>query len=124
MKRGIITISENGAVGVPAATIWMTQEEIADMFGVYGSDVRKTIKAIYYKEGALSEFETMQYIRQNEHISMDVYNLEMIIAIAYRTRSEASIVFRRYLTNRLYPKNDYQLVLFTNGTRKERSIFN
>ncbi len=123
MKRGIITISENGAVGVPAATVWMTQEEIADMLGVYGSDVRKTIKAIY-KEGALSEFETMRNIRQDEHISMDVYNLEMIIAIAYRTRSKASIVFRRYLTNRLYPKNDYQLVLFTNGTRKERSIFN
>ncbi len=123
MKRGIITISENGAVGIPAATVWMTQEEIADMLGVYGSDVRKTIKAIY-KEGALSELETMRNIRQDEHISMDVYNLEMIIAIAYRTRSKASIVFRRYLTNRLYPKNDYQLVLFTNGTRKERSIFN
>lgn len=123
MKRGIITISENGAVGIPTATVWMTQEEIADMLGVYGSDVRKTIKAIY-KEGALSEFETMQYIKQNDNISMDVYNLEMIIAISYKIRSKASIVFRQYLTSRLYHKHDYQVVLFTNGTRKGSSVFN
>ena len=33
MKRGIITISENGVVGIPAAPVWMTQFEIADLFG-------------------------------------------------------------------------------------------
>lgn len=123
MKRGIITISENGTMSIPAATVWMTQEEIADMLGVYGSDVRKIIKAIY-KEGALSEFETMRNIKQDEHISMDVYNLEMTIAIAYRIRSKASVIFRQYLTSKLYPKDDYQIVLFTNRIRKGSTIFN
>ncbi len=101
----------------------MTQEEIADMLNVYGSEVHKTIKAIY-KEDALTEFETMRYIKQDEYISMDVYNLEMIIAISYRIRSKASIVFRQHLVNRFYLKNDYQMVLFTNETRKGSTILN
>jgi hypothetical protein len=101
----------------------MTQEEIANMLGVYGSDVRKTIKAIY-KEGALSEFETMRNIKQDKHIRVDVYNLEMIIAIAYRIRSKASVIFRQYLTSKLYPKDDYQIILFTNRIRRGSTIFN
>ena len=33
MNRGIITISETGVVTVPTAPVWMTQFEIADLFG-------------------------------------------------------------------------------------------
>ena len=32
MNRGIITISETGAVTIPTAPVWMTQFEIADLF--------------------------------------------------------------------------------------------
>ena len=38
MKRGIITISETGAVIMPTAPVWMTQFEIADLFGVFSCD--------------------------------------------------------------------------------------
>lgn len=123
MNRGIITICEDGAVDFPTATVWMTQEEIADMLDAFGSDVRKAIKAIY-KEGILSEFETMRYVRHDERISMDVYNLEIIIGIAYRIRSKASIVFRRYVTGKLYPRNDCQVLFFMSEARKDGSIFN
>ena len=47
MKRGIITISETGAVIMPTAPVWMTQFEIADLFGVFSCDVRKAIRVIY-----------------------------------------------------------------------------
>lgn len=33
MSRGIITISETGAVTMPTAPVWMMQFEIADLFG-------------------------------------------------------------------------------------------
>ena len=46
MKRGIITISETGAVIMPTAPVWMTQFEIADLFGVFSCDVRKAIRVI------------------------------------------------------------------------------
>ena len=36
MERGIISISENGAVAMPTAPIWMTQQEMSDAFNVFG----------------------------------------------------------------------------------------
>lgn len=122
MKRGIITIN-NGVVGISTAPIWMMQEEIADLYNVYGRDVRKAINAIY-KEGVLSEAETMRYIRLAEQRSIDTYSIEMIIAVAYRINSRQSEIFRRYMINRLCKKNDYRIVLFTNEFRNNGSIFN
>ena len=122
MKRGIITIN-NGVVGIPTASVWMMQEEIADMFKVYGRDIRRAINAVY-KDGALTESETLRYIRLDERRSIDTYSIEMIIAIAFRINSRESEIFRRYMMNRLYPKNDCNIVLFANGFRKGDSIFN
>ena len=122
MVRGIITIN-NGVVDIPTAPVWMTQEEIADLFNVYGRDVRKAINAIY-KEGVLAEAETMRYIRLDEQRSIDTYSIEMIIAVAFRINSRESGIFKRYIMNRLYPKNDCRIVLLANEFRKGGSIFN
>lgn len=35
MERGIITISENGTVTMPTAPVWMTMQEMADLFMVF-----------------------------------------------------------------------------------------
>ena len=83
MSRGIITISETGAVTIPTVPVWMTQFEIADLFVVFSCDIRKAIQTIY-KNKELSEVDTIRYIRQPDGISYDVYSLEMIIAIAFR----------------------------------------
>lgn len=122
MKRGIITIN-NGVVGISTAPVWMMQEESADLFNVYGRDVRKAINAIY-NEGVLSEAETMRYIRLAEQRSIDTYSIEMIIAVVYRINSRESEIFRRYIMNRLYAKKDCRIVLFANEFRKNGSIFN
>ena len=45
MERGIITITENGAVAMPTAPVWMTQQEMSDAFNVFGCYVRKVIAA-------------------------------------------------------------------------------
>ena len=115
MKRGIITIN-NGVVDIPTAPVWMMQEEIADLFNVYGRDVRKTINAIY-KDGVLSEADTMRYIKLNELRSIDTYSIEVIIAIAFKINSRQSEIFRRYMMNRLCKKNDCRIVLFANEFR-------
>ena len=100
MNRGIITISETGVVTLPTAPVWMTQFEIADLFGVFSCDIRKAIRAIY-KNKELSETYTMKYIKQTDGISYDVYNLEMIIAIAFRICSKESFQFRRFVINEI-----------------------
>ena len=52
MERGIITITENGAVTMPTAPVWMTQQELSDAFNVFGCHIRKAVHAIY-KNGEL-----------------------------------------------------------------------
>lgn len=100
MNRGIITISETGTVTMPTAPVWMTQQEIADLFGVFSCHVRKAIRSIY-KNKEVSELDTQKYVRQADGISYDVYSLEMIVAIAFRIRSKESISFRRFVTDRM-----------------------
>lgn len=100
MDRGIITISETGAVTMPAVPVWMTQSETADLFGVFSYDIRKAIHAIY-KNKELDGIETMRYVRQPDGISYDVYNLEMIIAVAFRICSRESISFRRFVISEI-----------------------
>ncbi len=105
MERGIITISEAGTVTMPDVPVWMTLPEIADMLDVFEHDVRKAIKSVY-KNKELSEFDTMQYVRQLDGIGCDVYSLEMVMAVSFRIRSEGSRIFRRFLMNRLYSRKE------------------
>lgn len=112
MGRGIITIGETGAVIMPTAPVWMTKFEIADLFGVFSCDIRKVIQAIY-KNKELVETDTMKYIKQPDSISCDVYNLEMVIAIAFRICSKESILFRRFVISEICAtKKGNQITLF------------
>lgn len=100
MDRGIITISETGAVAMPTAPVWMTKFEIADLFGVFSCDIRKAIHIIY-KNKELNEADTMRYIRQSDGISYDVYSLEMVIAVAFRICSKGSVRFRQFVISEI-----------------------
>ncbi len=100
MDRGIITITENGVVTMPTAPVWMTQQEMSDAFNVFGCHIRKAVHAIY-KNMELLEEETMRHVRQDNGINYDVYSLEMVIAVSFKLRSQESMVFRRFIMERL-----------------------
>ena len=104
MERGIITITENGAVAMPTAPVWMTQQEMSDAFNVFGCHIRKAVHAIY-KNGELLESETKRYIKQDNGINYDVYSLEMVIAVSFKLRSRESVAFRRFIMGKLYATN-------------------
>lgn len=104
MDRGIITISENGAVIMPTTSVWMTQQEMCDAFNVFGCDIRKAVRSIY-KNMELSENETMRHVRQDGMICYDVYSLEMVIAIAFKLRTKECMAFRRFIMDRLCSAN-------------------
>ena len=101
MERGIITITENGAVTIPTAPVWMTQQEMSDAFNVFGYDIRRAVHTIY-KNMALLENETKWHIRQDNGINYDVYNLEMVIAVSFKLRSREAMTFRKFIVERLY----------------------
>lgn len=117
MERGIITISESGVVSMPTVPVWMTQLEIADLFGVFSCDVRKAIRSIY-KNKELNEVDTMKYVRQPDGISYDVYSLEMVIAIAFRIRSKNSMLFRQFVIGKLRAGKISLLVSCSRGTNQ------
>ena len=71
MNRGVITISESGTVSMPTDTVWMTMQEIADMYNVFGCYVRKAVKAVF-KDGILKEQGVRRHVRKNDRISYDV----------------------------------------------------
>lgn len=95
-----ITI-ENGLVTIrPTANgVWLTQSQIADMFGVFTAAVSANIRAIL-KSGVLYEDHVVRRTRcQNGNI-VEWYSLEMITALAFRLKSENAEVFRRWIVER------------------------
>lgn len=96
MNRGVITISESGTVSMPTDTVWMTMQEIADMYNVFGCYVRKAVKAVF-KDDILKEQGVRRHVRKNDRISYDVYSLELVIAVAFRIDSIESRAFREFI---------------------------
>lgn len=118
MNRGIITISETGVITMPTAPVWMTQQEIADLFGVFSCHIRKAIHAIY-KNKEVSERDTQKYVRQADGISYDVYNIEVVIAVAFRICSKESILFRQLIISKVIAKTkETPVTLFVSCGRR------
>ena len=95
-----ITI-ENGLVTIrPTANgVWLTQAQIADLFGVFFAAVNANIRAIL-KSGVLHEDCVVRRTRcRNENI-VERYSLEMITALAFRLKSENAEAFRRWIVER------------------------
>lgn len=100
MERGIITISKNGVVAMPTAPVWMTMQEMADLFMVFCFDIRKVVRDIY-KNHELLEEETKRYVKQDNETRYEVYSLEMVIALAFRLRNRECVAFRKFVMDRL-----------------------
>lgn len=102
MKREIITIDEQGRLNIPTdtAAIWMTEAEIVELFGTTAGAVHTGIKAIF-KENVLHDYDVCKCIRLDSGNSADVYNLEMVVALAFRIRSQGATKLREYILRTL-----------------------
>ena len=98
MKREIITIDEYGRLNIPTDTVsvWMTEAELIGMFDATARAVNSAIKAII-KSDALNDYEVCKCIRLDSGNSTDVYNMEVIIALAFRLNTYPASVFRKWL---------------------------
>ena len=97
-ERNIITIDEQGRFKMPTdtAAIWMTEAEIVELFGTTAGAVNSAIKAII-KSDALNDYEVCKCIRLDSGNSADVYNLEIVVALAFRLNTYPAAVFRKGL---------------------------
>ena len=97
MERAIITISENGKVNIPRGNVWMSEMELVELFGVIAPTLRAAIKAIY-KSGTLCPVSTQHCDLATPKSWATFYNLEVVIALAFRLNTyEASRIRQRVL---------------------------
>ena len=84
MKRSIITTDGNGNITLPTdiGATAMSEWELCDLFGVTAPTFRAGLKALC-KSGVLREYGIRRSIRVSDNCSMEVYNLEAIVALAF-----------------------------------------
>lgn len=83
MERAFITISANGKVNIPSGNVWMSEMELVELFGVIAPTLRTAIKAIY-KSGTLCPTTTQRCDLAISKSWGTFYNLEVVIALAFR----------------------------------------
>ena len=114
MKRGIITNNGQG-IHISDGEVWMTVWEIADLFYTTVGSINSHLKAIL-KANVLKKYDICQCIKLENGNSADVYNLNMIIALSYQIDTGHSAVFRKWLINKVARKQEYNILLYLNGT--------
>ena len=99
MERAIITISESGRVNIPSNGVWMSEMELVELFGVLAPTLRAAIKAIYKSE-MLCPAATQRCDLAMPKCWATYYNLEVLIALAFRLNTyEASRIRQKVLEN-------------------------
>ena len=85
---------------VQGETVWLTQQRIADLFGVERSVVTRHLGNIY-EDGELNKGSTCAKIAQvqiegNRTVkrNVEIYNLDAIISVGYRVNSIQATHFR------------------------------
>ena len=91
-------------------TIWLTQQKIADLFGVQRPAITKHLKNIFetgeLKEEVVSSIleHTTQHgaiAGKTQETKVKYYNLDAIISVGYRVNSSQATAFRIWATERL-----------------------
>lgn len=83
-------------------TVWLTQDQLATLFGKAKSTINEHIKNIF-EEKELEETATMKKfgISEFQQKAPNYYNLDVIISVGYRVKSPQGTQFRIWATQRL-----------------------
>ena len=111
MERTIITISESGRVNIPSGNVWMSEMELVELFGVIAPTLRAAIKAIY-KSGTLCPVSTQRCDLAMPKSWATFYNLEVVIALAFRLNTYEASRIRQKVLKGLCMRNKSEINLF------------
>lgn len=85
-------------------TVWLTQQQMCDLFQTSKANVSEHIKHIF-DEGELEAGSVVRKFRttasDGKAYNTTHYNLDMVISLGYRVRSKTATQFRRWATERL-----------------------
>ena len=102
----LIAFTEDGLsldvrVDAEKETVWLTQAEMAELFGVNVDTIGLHLRNIYqeeeletstYEESSVVRFEGNRKVKR----TIRIYDLDAIIAVGYRVKSRRGLVFRRW----------------------------
>lgn len=125
----LIYQSEDGLTNIEVKmqdeTVWLSQQQMADLFQTSRTNIVEHIKHIY-AEDELDEVSTCRKFRQvrtegNRKVSRELpyYNLDMIISLGYRVKSKIATNFRRWATERL---KEYMIKGFTMDDERLKNL--
>lgn len=116
MNTGEIFIYQNseGSIKIDVRledeTVWLTQEQMSSLFGKARTTITEHIQNVF-KEGELTEEVVCRNFRlttqhgaiegKTQEISVKHYNLDVIISVGYRVKSQQGTQFRIWATQRL-----------------------
>ena len=94
-------------------SVWLTQQQLCDLFQTSKSNVSEHIKHIFEERGldkdsVVRKFRTTAADGKNYEVTY--YNLDLIISLGYRVKSSIATHFRRWATERL---KEYIIKSFT-----------
>lgn len=91
-------------------TVWLTQDQMATLFGKAKSTINEHIKNVF-AEGELDEKVVVRKFRittqhgamagKTQEVEVNGYNLDVIISVGYRVKSPQGTQFRIWATQRL-----------------------
>jgi hypothetical protein len=116
METGEILIYQNSEgnikidVRLEQETVWLTQDQMAALFGKARTTITEHIQNVF-KEGELNEEVVCRNFRlttqhgaiegKTQEVSVKYYNLDVIISVGYRVKSQQGTQFRIWATQRL-----------------------
>ena len=92
--------SEYTELTIPSGEIWMSESELVDLFGVFIPKLKNTILALY-KEELIKPFEAERTIKKRDNLYVTVYNIEVVLLLAFRLNSYQARAVRRELMERI-----------------------
>ena len=102
-ERNIIKWSEYSEytkLTIPSGEIWMSESEMVDLFGVFIPKLRNAIKVLY-KEELVKPYEAERIIKVQRNQYLTVYNMEVVMLLAFRLNSYQARAVRRELMERI-----------------------
>lgn len=94
MKRNTIIMTAQH-VAVTGSRVWMRADEIATLFDTTAAAVERTIRSLW-KQGLLNADEQMRSLPSGGGCTVDVYGMEVILALAFRIDTCHTAAFRRW----------------------------
>ena len=104
-------MDEYGRVAVPsdAASVWMSEMELVELFDVIAQTLRAAIRAVY-KSGVLNPCEVERRIRLPNGYYWETYSLPMVVALAFRINTSNAVMMRNALLERLCLRKERQVL--------------